>query len=195
MTSDDFSQKLDRFTHGIVRRKVKQLIGRAGFQHRDREDLEQELLLRVLQSLPSFDATQAHRNVFITTVVERATANLLRDKTAAKRDHRRLCSLNVMIEVADEGLVELAQTISDRELNARLCIHRRAADELAHLAQDVADLVSSLPDRERDLLERILKSQTVTEIAREFNVPRTTVSSRVHRLLERFEQTGLKDYL
>ena len=70
MFSDDFHEKFDRFTLGIIRRKVKQLITRAGFTLQDREDLEQELFGRVLQSLPSFDASLAHRNRFITRLVQ-----------------------------------------------------------------------------------------------------------------------------
>ena len=43
MLHDDFNEKIDRFARGIVRRKVKQLIGRAGFTKQDREDLKQAM--------------------------------------------------------------------------------------------------------------------------------------------------------
>ena len=41
----------DRFIRGIIKRKVGQLIGRAGFTQQDRESLEQDLLARVLEPL------------------------------------------------------------------------------------------------------------------------------------------------
>ena len=82
MLNDHFNEKIDRFTRGIVRRKVKQLIGRAGFTKQDHEDLEQELFVRVLQSLPRFNPGQAHRYRFVTTVVERYVANMLRRNAA-----------------------------------------------------------------------------------------------------------------
>jgi RNA polymerase sigma-70 factor (ECF subfamily) len=194
MFSDDFHEKFDRFSLGIIRRKVKQLITRAGFTRQDREDLEQELFARVLQSLPSFDPGQAHRNKFITAVVERFVANILRDKQAGKRDYRRACSLNITIYVANEGPVELAETISRRELDARLGRNPRSDEELAQLACDIADVLATLPNDLQDLAER-LKSETVSEIARDTGVPRTTLNESVRRLRRRFERAGLKDYL
>ena len=194
MLHDDYQQKIDRFARGIIRRKVNQLIGRAGFTRQDREDLEQELVLRLLQALPSFDRAKAHRNVFVTTVIERYVANILRDKQAEKRDHRRIGCLDVMMEITDEGPTELAQTIGQRELDARLGCHRRSDEELAQLARDIADVMAKLPDELRELAER-LKSQTKSEIARDMGVPRTTLNESVRRLRRRFESKGLKDYL
>jgi hypothetical protein len=42
--------------------------------------------LRLLQSLDLFDPEQGHLNVFITTVIERAVAMILREQRAKKRD-------------------------------------------------------------------------------------------------------------
>ena len=155
MFSDDFHEKFDRFTRGIIRRKVKQLITRAGFTSQDREDLEQELFGRVLQSLPSFDASLAHRNRFITAVVERYVANILRDKRAGKRDYRRICSLNVTIDVADEGPIELAETISQRELDARLGRRQRSDQELVQLASTSPTLWARCQPSCESLAERL----------------------------------------
>ena len=194
MLHDDFNEEFDRFTRGIIRRKVKQLIGRAGFKTQDGEEIEQDLIWRVLQSLPSFDPGQAHRNVFVTTVVERYVANVLRNKRAGKRDCRRVCSLNVVIAEDSEETVELGDTIGQRELDAQRCRYPRSDEELAQLAQDMADVIATLPDELRDLAER-LKTQNVSEIARDMGIPRTTLHESVRRLRRRFENAGLKDYL
>jgi RNA polymerase sigma-70 factor (ECF subfamily) len=183
-----------RYTRGIIRRKIKQLIGRAGFTKQDHEDLEQDLLLRVLQAMRQFDPENSHLNVFITTVVERAVANFLRDKKAMKRDHRRISSLNVMIDIADEGPTELAQTISQREYDARRDRYPRSDEELAQLIQDLAEVITKLPDDLRDLAER-LKTKNFSEIARDMNIPRTTLNGLVRKLRQQFEDAGLKDYL
>lgn len=186
--------QLGRFEFGIVKRKVRQIIGRAGFHQQDRQDLEQELLTRLLHSLKSFDPNQAHRKAFVTAVVERDVANILRDKQAEKRDHRRIGSLQVTIEITDNGPTELAETIGDRELNARRCRDPRSPDNLAQLACDLADVVAALPQELRDLAER-LKTQSISAIAREVGIPRTTLNDAVRRLRKRFEQAGLRDYL
>jgi RNA polymerase sigma factor (sigma-70 family) len=194
MAKATFNPSDDRFTRGIIRRKIGQLIGRAGFTKQDRETLEQDLLVRVLQSLPKFNPEVAHRNKFITTVVERYVANILRNKQAGKRDHRRVTSLNVMIEITDEGPTELAQTIGERELDARLGRERRSEVELVQLALDMADVIATLPESWQILLE-LRKTQTMTEIADELGVPRTTLNDWMRRIRTRFEKAGMQDYL
>ena len=194
MLHDDYNEKIDRFTHGIIWRKVRQLIGRAGFTQQDRKDLQQDLILRVLQSLRSFDSSKAHRNKFVTAVVERHVANILRNKRAEKRDCRDAYSLNVVIGEEDERLVELADMIGQCELDARLGRHPRNDEDLKQLAQDAADVMATLPEELRDLAER-LKTDSLSEIARGKGIPRTTLHASVRRLRQRFEQAGLKDYL
>ena len=194
MLHDDSNEKLDRFTRGIVRRKVKQLIGRAGFTKQDREDLEHDFYARVLQGMRSFDSNIAHRNKFVTAIVERYVANILRDKRAEKRDHRRVNTLHVMVDIGEDEKVELAQTISQRELNAQRHRYPRSEEELAQLAQDLAEVMAKLPDDLRKLAER-LQAQTLAEMARDMGIPRTTLHGSVRRLCQRFEKAGLKDYL
>ena len=194
MFTEEFNQKLDRFTHGIVRRKVKQLIGRAGFTQQDREDLEQELLLRVLQSLPSFDPKQAHRNKFVTAVVERHVATILRNKRAEKRNDHLVASINVTVEVEGMGAVELAQTVSEDELAARLGRKRRSAEDLANLALDIATVIAAMPKDWQELAER-RKTQSMQEIADDLGVPRTTLNETMQLITARFKRAGLREYL
>lgn len=127
-------------------------------------------------------------------MIERHTANILRNKQAAKRDHRRISSLNVTINIDDDETAELAQAISQRELNARRGCHPRSDEELAHHAQDMAEVMATLPDELRELAER-LKTQNVSEVARDIGIPRTTLHESVRHLRRRFESTGLKEFL
>ena len=186
-------ERIDRFTWRIVRRKVKQLIGRVGFTQQDREDLEHEMILRLLQALPSFDAEKAHRNVFITTVLERYTANILRNKRAEKRNCRHTGSLHEMIDIGEEAEVELAQLVSQRELDARRGCHPRSNEELALLAQDLADRIAKLPQELRALAER-LKTQSISGVARDLDLPRTTLRARTRHIGQQFQKAGLKKY-
>ena len=194
MANTKFDPSNDRFTRGIIRRKINQLVRRSGFSQQERDDLEQDLLVRVLQSLPKFNPDQAHRNKFITTVVERYVANILRDRSAGKRDRRGRISLNVMIDGGEEGPTELLQTIGDRELDARLGRDRREEDELTQLAIDMAEVISTLPDSWQTLLE-LRKSRTMQQVADEMGVPRTTLNDWMRRIRQRFENAGMQDYL
>ena len=186
--------EVDKFTARLVKRKARQLVGRAGFVSSDREDIEQDLSLKLTKQLSAFDPRKGSLMSFITTVVERHAATLIRNKNAEKRDHRRICSLNVTIEVTDEGPTELVQTIGDRELDARLGRRRRSECELVQLALDLASVMATLPHDWQTLLER-RKTQTMADIARELGVPRTTLNEWMRRIRKRFEKAGLNEYL
>jgi len=186
--------ELTRFDRGIIRRKVSQIIGRNGFTYQDRESLEQELIRRLLHSFASFDKTRAHRNVFVTTVVERDVAKILRDCRAEKRDRRRVSSLNVLIPQGQEGRVEVGATIGMEEYDARRCQETRTNQEFAELKQDLADLLNQLPDDLRHLAEQ-LKQKSLSQIAREMGVPRTTLRERLNELRKRFEAADMRFHL
>lgn len=194
MANACFDPSEDRFIRGIINRKVNQLIGRAGFTSQDRESLEQEMLARVLQALRRFNPDISHRNKFVTAVVERYVANMLRNKKAGKRDYRRITSLNVSIEITSEGLTEFSQTIGDREFDARLGRERRSEQEINQLAMDMAEVMSTLPETWRTMLE-LRKSRTMVEVAEAMDVPRTTLNDWMRRVRQRFENKGMQDYL
>lgn len=184
----------DRFTWGIVKKKALQMVGRPGIRHQDRQDIEQHLLLRLVERAAAFDPDRGHSNVFVTTVVERTAASLVRDQGAQKRDPRRLCSLNATIGNDDGRPTELAETLCQREHNARHQRHARSEQEKAELVNDVQETIARLPPKLRQLAEQ-LKSMTVADIARETGIARSTINDRVTQLRRRFEDAGLRDYL
>jgi len=97
----------------LVRSKARQLVGRYGFTASDREDIEQELMLDLLQRLPRFDPSRAKRKTFINRVVDNAVASLVKRQKAEKRDYRRNGgSLSKDVEAPDGGLVERGDTLS-----------------------------------------------------------------------------------
>ena len=193
MPKSNFDPSDDRFIRGIIRRKSKQLIGRPEFCHDDLEDLEQDLLTRVVQSLRRFDPEVAHLNRYVTAVVERFVANVVRDSKANKRDRQRTTTLNVMIQT-EAGPTELAQAIGDRELDARLGRERHSEHELHELALDLASVIATLPEAWRTLLQ-LRKSRTMPAIAEEMGVPRTTLNGWMRRIRQRFEKSDMQDYL
>lgn len=185
------SIQLTQFEFGIIRRKVRQLVGCHGFRDQDREQLEQELISRLLQGLKSFDPQQAHRNAFATTIVERSVATIIRHKRAEKRDHRRVCSLNAPLGNCN---TELGATIGQDNLDSRRCRQSRSATELSDLANDVAELIASLPPDLRQLAEA-LKHKPIATVAREMGIPRTSLRERVLELRARFEAADMRFHL
>jgi RNA polymerase sigma-70 factor, ECF subfamily len=186
--------ELGRFEHGIVRRKVRQLIGTHGFQPQDRKSLEQELLTRVVQGLRSFDPGQSHRNIFVTTIVERSVATIIRDRYAEKRDHRRISSLHELVPGTDGGLTEIGETLGQESYDARRGRQPRSAQEICELSCDVAQCLASLPSELRQIAEA-LKHKSVSELARELGIPRTTLRERVMHIRNHFEAAGMRLHL
>lgn len=162
---------LDTFTRGIIRRKIKQPVGRAGFTRQDCEDLEQELLLRLLQNLHLFDPDQVHQNVFVTTVIERAAAMILREHLAKKRYDGGVQSL----DHARQKVGDSTEPVNPR----------RSHEEQIDLASDLAEMLARLPDDLRALAER-LKCQSPSQAARDLGVPRTSLQRQVERLRKPF---------
>lgn len=185
---------LGDFEFGIIKKKARQLVGRAGFKHQDLEDLEQELMLRLIQGLQSYNSEIAHQKCFVTAVVERTVATILRDARAGKRDHGELLSLDVLVEVTGESPTRLGNTIGDREQNRRRGRHPRTTEELQTLSSDLAAVIGSLPEDQQQLAEN-LKSESIAGSARDLGIPRTTLNDAVRRLQTRFMQSHIDDHL
>jgi len=78
--------------------------------------------------------------------------------------------------------------------NARLGPAPPGEHELVELKLDVACVIATLPPELSDLAEA-LKTESVSEIAETTDIPRTTLSSRKKKILQRFEEAGLRKYL
>lgn len=195
MNRDQHVCKIGKYAKGLIHKKAKQLIGRVGFTQSDLEDIQQDLYVKLLKHLAAFDANLAHPNVFITTIVERHVANILRDKSAEKRDHRRVCSLNIIVGSAEDGAVELSDTVSDREDNARRCRSSRSLQEQTEMRIDIAEHLGKLAEELNRVCKRLMAGDSVSQISRDIGIPRTTLQDRIRKLRDRFEEDGLKDYL
>lgn len=173
------------FIRGIIFRKMRRLapLRSTGYAA---EDVEQELLLVLLQSLDGYDSThQLHANVFITMVVERATAGILR-KHLAKKRAASCCSLDVLFEETGEG--------EEPSVSRTTAADARSEIDLFDLRHDTAQVLSTLPSDLRDLAER-LQRQSLSQAARELGVPIGTLKRRRDRLRGVLENAGFRNFL
>ena len=181
---------VDQYAVWLIQTKARQLAGRYGFSSSDREDLGQELMLDLLRRMRNFDPARAKRSTFVCRIVEHKVASLIQHQKAAMRDYRRNGPL-----LSDEATdcdgkpVELAEA-RDSQTNRP----GRSDQEALELALDVAAVVSSLPEDLRDLCLR-LQTQMMNRISRETGVPRPVLRQKIARLRDRFETSGLRDYL
>jgi len=194
LSSTDTEPIIDQFAARLIRRKANQLIGRPGFNRSDKEDIEQELRLKLIKHSSSYCPQKGHRHAFVTAIVERRAANLLRDRYAKKRAPHRIRSLNIVIAEEAGDVIELEDTITQCELDACRGWSARDAHELAELVQDMSDTIARLPKHLKELAEG-LKTQSIAELARNTGVRRTTLNESVRRLRRRFEKAGLGKHL
>jgi RNA polymerase sigma-70 factor, ECF subfamily len=193
-TSADNLRGLDSFTQGFVRKSAWQLTGKFGFKQQDRDEIEQRLYLKLARHLHAADPNDPKWKAFVAITVRRHLASMIRDNKAEKRDHRRVCSIHEH-RSTDEGLVELAETISEREIPSHLGRAKRSPQELVELLLDVTECVAELSDeKQREICER-LKHDSISQVARDMGIPRTTGNAWLGKLRTPFEERGLKDYL
>lgn len=185
---------IDEFVTRLVRRKARQLVGRAGFSASDVDDIEQELVLKLLRHRSAFNPAHSHWYAFVTTVIERHVATILRDKRMEKRDSTRLTSLQTIVHDPINGPSQLAATVGQRELDNRLGLQTRPEWDSQELTLDTASLLADLPPALREICER-LKRVSISAVAREMGVPRTTLCYQLRRLRIRFERADLGDYV
>ena len=187
--------ELDPFVKRLVRRKARQLAGRAGIPRSDRQDIEQHLYLILVKQLHRFNPQSGHPRAFVATVVERAGANVLRDCLAEKRDHRRCnVSLSAMTSVGEDGKEELAETLTAYEHRSRMGERVRSDQELFELAEDVEAVLLGLSPPLRKIC-RLLMRHSISAVARKTKIARTTLNDTLRRLRQCFEDAGLQNYL
>src|SRR5262249_48923143 len=130
---------------------------------------------------------------FVEVVLAHAASDLLRERHAAKRDYRRLQSLDKRVP-AEGGPAALADAVGAREYDARRLRHPRPPEELAQLRTDVKEAPAKLPPPQRPLPER-LRHGSVSQAARDLGLPRTTADEARRRLARRLRRAGLHHYL
>jgi hypothetical protein len=193
-SNPNLDPRSEEFLGRLIRKKARQIICRTGFRPSERPDIEQELRLKVEKHLSAYRGDRGHLFAFLTTVVERHAASIIRDQSAGKRDGRRNVSLSVLVEIKDEGPTELAATITQHEADARLALKTRSAQESIDLEHDVAAMMAQLTPDERRVAEA-LKYQSNTEAERELGVPGSTIYDMIASWRDQFEDAGLREYL
>src|SRR6056297_2189191 len=184
----------DPFTTALIRKKVAMLIRVPPFSAADRDDLYQEVLSAVVKSAPNIDSEIGHRNPYITTVVERQLYTIRQRHQAIKRDPSGVASLNVLTSTEDGERTELIQTLDDRDAGRRTGRERRRSEaDLVALRMDLTRAMADLPPQWQQMLE-LCKSHSLSEVARQMDVPRTTLGNWMREILSRFAAMGLEKY-
>ncbi|MEX0716604.1 MAG: hypothetical protein WD066_08455 [Planctomycetaceae bacterium] len=187
-TRVDLGHELTRgFTAKMIRQKAKQLIGHFGFTKSDRNDLEQELKLAVLERADQFDPAVANWDAFVTMIVDHAIVTLIVERWAEKREFRHeVASLSTLVPDPDGEMVEISTQIGEQHLERVTETSWPHHAEEYHLEHDLEVALSRMPPDLRDLCER-LKREPVIDIARDLAMSRTKLYRTLEWIREFFE--------
>jgi RNA polymerase sigma factor (sigma-70 family) len=167
------SNTVDEQLAALIRRKARRLAWRPGFSHHEEEDLAQDLTLKALEAQAAYDPARGDLQAFLSSVLDNHARNLRRRR--GRRPH--ILSLSAPARRRGDGLVELGQVITQRDLDARVGKDTPPEQEQVDRRLDVAALLDRLPPARRALAEGLCQ-ESVTAVARRAGVPRTTVQAR-----------------
>jgi len=140
---------LSRYAWRCIRRKAAWMAARPGFTRFDREDIEQELALRLWQSLGNFDPTKGNSGAFIATVLRRVGNSLLRRRCSRRRGAGRVHWTLDRLCQSDHG------QLAGEDLFARLSTPASPHEVAFDVAHDVAVVLEQLPSDLRDLANQL----------------------------------------
>ena len=179
----------------LISYKVGRIIGVLGFTSDDKEDLEQELMLHLLENWPRFDSERGAVKTFINCVLDNRIRQIIESRKTQKSGFGKwTLSLDERIEGEDGGAVTRIDAVDREEYMLRTGkLRRRALDE-CDLRIAVEQAISRLSPELRELCERLMR-QNVTEISEETGIPRHRFYPSIRKLRCIFEEAGLKDCL
>lgn len=185
----------DPFTAKFIRSKVNKLIGRAGFTEADRHDLLQEFVLDLLQRRRNFDPGTATWEAFVVVVCENCYATILEHRQADMRSKEHEAgSLNRPVKDAEGKRTDAGATIPESQQARRTGQHRRSHEEAWDLPEDVVTVLEQMPPKMRKVCE-ILMRDSKAAAAREIGMSQGALYEMLDRILTRFENANLRDYL
>ena len=179
----------DEYELTLIRIKSKKMIGKTGFLPDDLEDIRQELILHLLQRLPSYDPSKSSRHTFINDVIDNKIIDLVREKISQKRDFQSapwsldaaVCASNISGAVTEKSL----PWNRDRKMMSEF--------ELFEMREDIIRVLEKLPPNLQEICIRLLQDNICT-VAEETGIPKATLIDHLKKIRNHFEISGLKIY-
>jgi len=153
-----------------VRHRARSLALKPGLGCLAVEDIEQELFAHILEKRPAFDPERASWPTFVDRILLTKTLDILASMRAAKRSSGPPTPIDA-VELVDP-----------------LTLDQKAAD----IRIDLARRTERLPHHQAELI-CALRESTMTEIAQETGVPKTTLYAVRAHLQQ--ELRPMRDYL
>lgn len=181
---------LDDFAIRVIWKAAGVVVKAARLARSERDEVAQELTLRLLQKLQVFDPLLSHRCTFVATVVDQQAANLIESYATTKQDSRRRRSLSERIP-AGEQRVELGDTVLESDRTRHRFAGYRSDQSRFEINHDIAAVLASMPTDLRDICERLM-SFAPADVAEQRELTRHAMAEAIRDIRARFEAAGLE---
>jgi len=188
------NEPIDPSLRALIRKKARQIIGRAGLTLSDFQDIEQQIYAQIAKYF-DLGTLGAPRGALLATIVDRCIANILRERCAKRRHPRSICSLSIIVDFdEDDRPIDLAGTLSDYEHGTRLGRRGRSDQEMVELQCDMEVFLKKLSPRDREHCQKLMRDSP-SQVARDLGIARTTFQDWLVRLQLRCIDDSLEEYV
>lgn len=178
---------------GIIRNVAVRVARELNDPAWDREDIEQEFRIRLIEGLSGYDPDLGDRMQFVKMLLKRQRVSLVRRRYAEKRAASAV-SLQTPID-GDDGEATLGSLVSgDRRLAELGWAYHTAIDQ-ADLLFDMQTVVEKLDANGRRVAEAVMDSESKVDAAQTAGLRRTTFNDHVNKLRSPFQQSGMQHFL
>lgn len=179
----------------LISYKIGRIIGVLGFTSDDREDLEQDLMLHLLENWSQFDSERGAAKTFVNCVLDNRIRQILESRKTQKSGYGKwTLSLDEKTEGEDECGVTRVDAVDGEECMLRAGRLRRRAFDECDLRIAVEQTLSRLSPELRETCEHLMR-QSVSKVSEETGMPRHRLYPSIRKLRCIFEEAGLKDCL
>ncbi len=167
------------------------LIGNWRLTDGEREDLMQDFRTDLIGRLPAFDSTKASRRTFISRIVEHRFNSIIAERTAGVRDVRNEAgSLDRPVDRNQPEGRTRVDCLSNDTYHLRVSGRISTDVDTSDLRIDLETILAHLPPSERIVWGRLYEGESVSEIARELGLHRSTLYERIKVIRQRLQRAG-----
>ncbi|GMV84108.1 MAG: hypothetical protein AMXMBFR7_52920 [Planctomycetota bacterium] len=178
-------QTLEVFALELIRRKARQLVGKAGITKQDVEDVAQDLYLDFWRGMRRCDASHACARHFVRKLVRHSISRVLRSRLAIKRGCGRIFrSQHAPERPFGQTVAERLATLPDPSNPDGRADERKAV---------ITETLDRLDPNLRPLCE-MLKVMSIAEAAAHLRMNRANLYRQVRRLRTAFAAAGLPEW-
>jgi RNA polymerase sigma factor (sigma-70 family) len=182
---------LTAYAKTLIEFKARQLSRRRGLGQADRDEIQQELWLAVVNQADRFDPARASLDTFIDRVVNTAVAMILRDRERQKRASGfQAMSLDAVSKDDGRSKLTLAAKITEEDLHRRQGAEPR--DEIAdrEQAEALAAALRLMPPEVNDVCRRVMGG-SISSAAEELKTSRRQIRNSLAVARPHLEAAGI----